>query len=94
MNAKADTNKTIIAARVDVGFGNELYLRGSGFKDLSWDKGILMKNVSPYEWVWESNPLDTIIEYKLLINDKIWAEGENRFAHPNKISITSPIFNW
>ena len=85
--------KTTIAARVDVGFGNNLYIRGDG-AGLSWDVGILMKNLSPYEWAWETKTSDQPIEYKLLINDEIWANGENQFAQPDETSITAPTFNW
>ena len=85
--------KTTIAARVDVGFGNNLYIRGEG-AGLSWDVGILMRNLSPYEWAWETKSNDKPIEYKLLINDEIWANGENQFAQSDETSITAPTFNW
>ena len=85
--------KTTIAARVDVGFGNNLYIRGEG-AGLSWDVGILMRNLSPYEWAWETKSSDKPIEYKLLINDELWANGENQFAQPDETAITAPTFNW
>ena len=85
--------KTTIAARVDVGFGNNLYIRGAG-AGLSWDVGILMRNLSPYDWAWETKNADNQIEYKLLINDEIWANGENQFAQSDETSVTAPTFNW
>ena len=85
--------KTTIAARVDVGFGNNLYIRGEG-AGLSWDVGILMRNLSPYEWAWETKSSDKTIEYKLLINDELWANGENQFAQRDETAITAPTFNW
>jgi len=88
-----NTSKTTIAARVDVGFGNNLYIRGNG-GGLSWDVGTLMKNLSPYEWVWESKKVSKTIEYKLIINDELWANGENQFANPNSTSICAPTFDW
>ena len=90
---KKIATKTTIAARVDVGFGNNLYIRGDG-AGLSWDVGILMRNLSPYEWAWETKTADKPIEYKLLINDEIWANGENQFAQSDETSITAPTFNW
>ena len=90
---KTLATKTTIAARVDVGFGNNLYIRGEG-AGLSWDVGILMKNLSPYEWAWETKTANKPVEYKLLINDEIWANGENQFARPDETSITAPTFNW
>ena len=90
---KKIATKTAIAARVDVGFGNNLYIRGEG-AGLSWDVGILMRNLSPYEWAWETKTADNPIEYKLLINDELWANGENQFAQSDETSITAPTFNW
>ena len=90
---KKIATKTTIAARVDVGFGNNLYIRGEG-AGLSWDVGILMRNLSPYEWAWETKSSDKPIEYKLLINDELWANGENQFAQPDETAITAPTFNW
>lgn len=84
---------TTIAARVDVGFGNNLYIRGEG-AGLSWDVGILMKNLSPYEWAWETKNTSKPIEYKLLINDELWANGENQFAIAGDTAITAPTFTW
>jgi len=86
-------SKTTISARVDVGFGNNLYIRGEG-AGLSWDVGILMKNLSPYEWVWESKTASSPLEYKFIINDEVWANGGNLFAKPGETSISAPSFNW
>lgn len=94
---KAPTKKKVlkstIAARVDVGFGNNLYIRGEG-AGLSWDVGILMKNLSPYEWAWETKSTSKPIEYKFLINDELWANGENQFAKSGDTSISAPTFTW
>ena len=91
--AKKPISKTTIAARVDVGFGNNLYIRGEG-AGLSWDVFILMKNLSPYEWAWEAKNASKPIEYKLLINDELWANGENQFAMAGDTAITAPTFTW
>ena len=68
--------KTSIIARVDVGFGNSLYVRGEG-AGLSWDKGVQLDNVSPYEWVFSSTQAKGDLTFKFLINDEVWAEGED-----------------
>ena len=68
-----------------------LYVRGSkGFaaiepKDrssmireaLNWDRGIPLKQTSSHTW---QLPLSVGSEYKLLIDDKIWSDGENIIA--------------
>lgn len=68
--------KTRITLNYDVGFSNALYLRGQG-ANLSWDKGILLKNVKADEWVWETNVPFTSCEFKVLINDTEYEIGQN-----------------
>ncbi|MGZ0656768.1 hypothetical protein ACWPKO_06040 [Coraliomargarita sp. W4R53] len=85
--------KTSIIARVDVGFGNSLYVRGQG-AGLSWDKGVQLDNVSPYEWVFASTQAKGNVTFKFLINDEIWAEGEDTTIAQGETSISSPVFTW
>lgn len=85
--------KTSIIARVDVGFGNQLYIRGSG-AGLSWDKGLPLDNVSSYEWAFASTQAKSDVTFKFLINDELWAEGENITVAKGGSSISSPVFTW
>ncbi|MGB0415942.1 MAG: hypothetical protein ACPGKS_03770 [Coraliomargarita sp.] len=85
--------ETSIIARVDVGFGNSLYIRGEG-AGLSWEKGVLLENISPYEWAFKTTKAATPVEFKFLINDELWAEGENLTVPAGGTSISSPAFNW
>lgn len=85
--------KTSIIARVDVGFGNSLYVRGEG-AGLSWDKGVPLDNVSPYEWVFSSTQAKGDLTFKFLINDEVWAEGEDLTVAKGGTSISSPVFTW
>ena len=85
--------KTSIIARVDVGFGNSLYVRGEG-AGLSWDKGVQLDNVSPYEWVFSSTQAKGDLTFKFLINDEVWAEGEDLTVAKGGTSISSPVFTW
>jgi len=82
---------TNIIARVDVGFGNSLYVRGEG-AGLSWEKGVAMDNVSPYEWSFKSTKAKGEVVFKFLINDEIWGEGENLVVAAGSTSISSPTF--
>jgi len=84
--------QTTVTARVDVGFGNDLFIRGEG-ADLSWDKGTLMDNVSPYEWVWKTTRAKSDVEFKFLINDEQWADGDNLSVSPGGASISTPTFS-
>jgi hypothetical protein len=92
-SVKEKVEKTSIIARVDVGFGNCLYVRGQG-AGLSWDQGIQLDNVSPYEWTFASTQAKGDVTFKFLINDEIWADGENTTVAKGGTSISSPIFTW
>lgn len=70
------SNKTRVTIKHNVGFGNQLYIRGKG-ANLSWEKGVLLKNVKPDEWMWETDTNFTSCEFKILINDKDYEKGEN-----------------
>ena len=90
--AKKDL-KTSIIARVDVGFGNQLYVRGAG-AGLSWEKGLQLENVSAYEWAFATKKAKGDVTFKLLINDELWAEGDNIIVAKGATSISSPVFTW
>ena len=83
--------KTSIIARVDVGFGNQLYIRGTG-ADLSWEKGLPLENVSAYEWAFATTKAKSDVVFKFLINDELWAEGDNIIVAKGATSISSPVF--
>lgn len=68
--------KTRVVVKYDVGFNNSLYLRGKG-ANLSWDKGVALKNTKNDEWVWETDAQFTTCEFKVLINDKQYENGTN-----------------
>ena len=85
--------KISIIARVDVGFGNQLYIRGTG-ADLSWEKGLPLKNVSSYEWAFATTKAKRDVTFKFLINDELWAEGDNVTVAEGATSISSPVFAW
>lgn len=88
------TKHTNIVAYVDVGFGNTLYVRGEGCSELSWDKGIPLENVSSSEWSLTMKKVTDKITFKFLINDDIWAEGENLSIQAGSNSVSSPVFIW
>jgi len=84
-------SQTSVLARVDVGFGNNLYIRGEG-DGLSWDRGAMMENLSPYEWAFRTHDAPHGLTFKFLINDEEWAEGENLTVPSGGTSISSPTF--
>lgn len=87
------TKQTTIVANIDVGFGNTLHIRGEG-AGLSWDKGIPLENISPFEWKLTAKKTAGTITFKFLINDELWAEGENLSVKAGSHFVHSPIFIW
>ena len=85
--------KTSIVAYIDVGFGNTLYIRGEG-AGLSWEKGIPLKSISATEWMFDASKASGMVVFKFLINDQIWAEGDNLTIQAGSKSISSPEFIW
>ncbi|MEM8868700.1 MAG: hypothetical protein AAGC73_10600 [Verrucomicrobiota bacterium] len=83
--------KTNIVARVDVGFGNSLYIRGEG-AGLSWEKGAIMENISPYEWAFSTTAAKVPVTFKFLINDELWSSGEDLVVEAGGTSISTPSF--
>ncbi len=67
---------TTVAAKIDVGFGNALFIRGEG-PGLSWDKGTPLKCRDDSIWIWSADDGREEIEFKLLLNDQVWAVGDN-----------------
>ena len=85
------TVQTTISARVDVGFGNSLFIRGEG-AGLSWDLGILMDCVEANLWrivLPESVRGHT---FKFLVNDLTWSTGSDFNAASGSSSTHTPEF--
>lgn len=65
---------TTISARIDIGFGNALYIRGEG-AGLSWDQGQLMTNVEKDLWQVALGESAQPVIFKFLVNDLSWNTG-------------------
>lgn len=82
---------TTIIATADIGWGNQLYLRGEG-GGLSWDAGVPMTCNGADEWVWVSTSNDPIFQFKFVLNDKFWSLGENMVASRGETNRSYPAF--
>ncbi len=82
---------TIIEAKLDVGFGNSVFIRGEG-GGLSWDKGTPLQCRDASSWLWSSGESNDQIVFKLLLNDKLWAKGEDLIAEAGKRIEVVPNF--
>jgi hypothetical protein len=82
---------TTISARIDVGFGNSLYLRGEG-PGLSWDRGVLMECTGDDRWTYAVPESIQPVVFKFLINDMTWSNGEDYTAKPGSTTVFAPLF--
>ena len=82
---------TRIVAHVNVGWGKQLYIRGEG-AGLSWEQGIPMLCENDTEWHWVAETDVCPISFKFLIDDKIWALGENITINAGDVHISEPSF--
>lgn len=89
--AKKTKVVTTVIAKIDAGFGNEVYIRGND-SGLAWDAGVAMKNKSADEWVWSSDAVTSELEFKVLINDKNWSAGPNGVVFPGATVVFEPAF--
>ncbi len=65
---------TTITAKIDIGFGNALYIRGEG-PGLSWDQGRLMDCVGSDVWRIVLAESARAYTFKFLVNDLTWSAG-------------------
>jgi len=87
----AKTTRTTIAAKIDVGFGNALYIRGEG-PGLSWDKGLVLDCVADNEWSVTISDAVAPIVFKLLVNDITWNVGTDYSVEPGASVALEPTF--
>lgn len=92
MPAKAKHPKvTTIVALINVGWGNQVFVRGQG-GGLSWERGLPMTCNASGEWVWISTANDPTFEFKLLLNDIFWENGGNHAVPRGDTHEHEPIF--
>jgi len=82
---------TTVVAKADVGFGNALFLRGTG-PDLSWDKGVEMINTGNDEWTWTTAKASEDFLAKVLINDVIWSGDPDSTVKAGEKTIIKATF--
>jgi hypothetical protein len=73
---KKKTKLTRVVVHCDAGFNNNIFIRGNG-ANLNWDKGIMLLNTRPDEWVWETDRPFNSCEFKVLLNDSQYEQGDN-----------------
>jgi hypothetical protein len=82
---------TTISAKVDIGFGNHLYLRGEG-PILSWDRGTAMDCTSNILWTTTIKGATAPVIFKVLVNDLTWSTGKDYVVEPGQSVTITPTF--
>jgi hypothetical protein len=82
---------TIIFAKIDIGFGNHLYIRGEG-PSMSWDHGAAMDCVGTGLWTTTIKNAAIPVVFKLLVNDLSWSTGPDFVAEPGQSLTIDPSF--
>lgn len=90
-SALSESPATFISAKVDIGFGNHLYLRGEG-PGLSWDHGIAMDCVAGDIWTTSLKNVKEPVIFKVLINDQTWSPGNDYVVEPGQSVTVTPKF--
>ncbi len=88
---KKNPSKTRITIKYDAGYSNQLYIRGKG-ANLSWEKGQPLKNTQPDEWIWETEAYFSTCEFKILINDRVYENGDNHHLNAGSTVLLTPHF--
>lgn len=82
---------TTIAAQIDIGFGNALYLRGEG-PGLSWEQGVKMQCVADDRWELTLGESARPFAFKFLVNDTAWCEGADYTVASGETTVLVPTF--
>lgn len=82
---------TVIKAKIDVGFGNVLYVRGDG-PGLSWNTGVALTCVDANTWTISIAGAKEPVIFKLLINDVTWSRDSDYTAAPGSTVEVTPTF--
>jgi hypothetical protein len=83
---------TTIVASIDIGFGNQLFVRGEG-AGLSWDRGILLQNVAADKWQVSLQSNGSPLTFKFLVNDLTWNFGDDYVVEPGSTVSLTPVFS-
>lgn len=88
---RARKKRRHIVARVNVGWGHTVYLRGDG-GNLSWEVGTPLICLTNDQWVWSYAEDNAPREIKFLRNDTDWALGDNHIVTVEKLLVFTPLF--
>jgi hypothetical protein len=88
---KPKGSKVTITAKIDIGFGNILFIRGDG-AGLSWEKGKALGSTAGDTWTLSLPWVEKPFAFKLLVNDVTWSADPNYEAAPGDTVTVTPVF--
>ena len=89
----APTGRTTLEAKIELGLGNSLFIRGEG-GSLNWHRSQAMTQIDKSTWIWSTYFATQPLILQLLLNDLIWAKGENLTLEPGMRLQVLPDFEW
>ena len=89
--SKPKASGVTITAKIDVGFGNTLFIRGSG-AGLSWSKGTPLVCVATDAWSIVLPGASSPFAFKFALNDRDWSNGKDYQAGPGDTVTVTPSF--
>ncbi|MCF3652282.1 hypothetical protein [Synoicihabitans lomoniglobus] len=88
---QATVSATVISARIDIGFGHALFIRGEG-PGLSWDAGTPLNCVADDQWTIALTGATSPVVFKFLVDDLSWSAGEDYVVEPGSEVSLVPSF--
>lgn len=82
---------TTITAKIDIGFGNTLFVRGEG-PGLSWNHGVALDCVDDDKWSITLPGAHRAVIFKFLVNDLTWSAGSDYVVEPGAAAVIVPTF--
>jgi hypothetical protein len=86
-------NRTVVQAKLELGPGNGLFIRGEG-EGLNWHQGQPLIRLDSSTWRWCSLRSESPITFQLLLNDLVWAKGADILLEPGAKVELVPDFEW
>jgi hypothetical protein len=83
---------TIVEASAQLNPGDALFIRGQG-EGLNWEKGQRLSRLDASTWIWSTRHAQGKVIFKLLVNDQVWAQGEDLTVRAGRKIVTTPAFN-
>jgi hypothetical protein len=82
---------TVITAKIDVGFGNTLFIRGDG-PGLTWEKGVPLGCTAIDSWTISLLVTNRPVVFKFILNDETWCKGDDYIVKPGSSTAFTPEF--